>query len=339
MNTFVADPEWGGWIIWYFFLGGIAAGAYFLATLAELFGGEGDRKQTRAGYLIAAPLVAVCGVLLILDLGQPTRFWHMLFEHDSWRPHIKWWSPMSIGAWAVTLFGLMSTVSFVGVLTELKRIGLSRFAPLAARLHRGVFGRTFDIVGAASGFFVASYTGVLLTATNQPIWSDSPWIGALFLASSAGTGLAAIKLFSLWPERPASDSLNFGSLDKIERWGWILELIAAALFVSSFDVATLRKLVSLGLALPFVGALCLGVFVPAILHWQPRGSKRSTRTITAVCVLLGGFLLRYAVLAAPPAVLRQPKQTTQVGDLEMQSAKCKMQSAKCKSSGTSRGNS
>ena len=30
MNLFVADPEWGWWIIRYFFLGGIAAGAYFM---------------------------------------------------------------------------------------------------------------------------------------------------------------------------------------------------------------------------------------------------------------------------------------------------------------------
>ena len=29
MNLFVADPDWGGWIVCYFFLGGIAAGAYF----------------------------------------------------------------------------------------------------------------------------------------------------------------------------------------------------------------------------------------------------------------------------------------------------------------------
>ena len=38
MNPFVADPEWGWWITLYFFLGGIAAGAYFVATLIEMFG-------------------------------------------------------------------------------------------------------------------------------------------------------------------------------------------------------------------------------------------------------------------------------------------------------------
>src|SRR5262249_23090293 len=42
MNFFVVDPDWGFWIIAYFYLGGIAAGAYFLAILLEWFGSEED---------------------------------------------------------------------------------------------------------------------------------------------------------------------------------------------------------------------------------------------------------------------------------------------------------
>ena len=57
MNPYVADPAWGWWIIFYFFLGGIAAGAYFLATLIELFGQETDRSLARIGFRIAFPLV------------------------------------------------------------------------------------------------------------------------------------------------------------------------------------------------------------------------------------------------------------------------------------------
>ena len=32
----VASPEWGWWVVLYFFFGGIAAGSYFIATLIEL---------------------------------------------------------------------------------------------------------------------------------------------------------------------------------------------------------------------------------------------------------------------------------------------------------------
>ena len=66
MNTFVADPQWGWWIILYFYLGGIAAGAFFMATLIELFGGEEDEGLARAGYLVAFPLISLCGIFVVL---------------------------------------------------------------------------------------------------------------------------------------------------------------------------------------------------------------------------------------------------------------------------------
>ena len=61
MNFFVADPEWGWWIILYFYLGGLAAGSYFLATLIEMFGHDADLPLSRIGFRLAFPLICVCG--------------------------------------------------------------------------------------------------------------------------------------------------------------------------------------------------------------------------------------------------------------------------------------
>src|SRR5204863_1637876 len=94
-------PDWGMLIVWYFFLGGIAGGAYFTAAIADLFGERGDRKVARIGYFIALPLVAACGALLIADLGVPARFMNMMRV-------FKFWDPMSIGAWAVGAFGVFA---------------------------------------------------------------------------------------------------------------------------------------------------------------------------------------------------------------------------------------
>jgi len=190
MNPFVASPQWGWWIIFYFYLGGIAAGAYFLATLLELMGKDEDRHLARLGYRIAFPLIAICGLLLTVDLERPERFWHMLLQSEvaqraldagwplgGWgeivqTPLLKWFSPMSIGAWALALFGAWSFLSFVASLWPEGR--------LAGFLGRNPFGYVFHILGSGLGFFVASYTGVLLNATNQPLWSVSEWIAPLF---------------------------------------------------------------------------------------------------------------------------------------------------------------
>ena len=120
MNLFVVSPDWHWWIVFYFFLGGIAAGTYFLATLIEMFGQEEDQALARLGFRLSLPLISICGIFLIADLERPDRFWHMLFQsevvHEAraegwpgggwdtirYAPLLKWWSPMSIGAWALT---------------------------------------------------------------------------------------------------------------------------------------------------------------------------------------------------------------------------------------------
>src|SRR5262249_27303821 len=83
MNYFVADPDWGFWIISYFYLGGIAAGSYFLAVLIEWFGTEEDRPLARIAYLLAFPLIVLCAVCLIVDLERPERFWHMMLKSET----------------------------------------------------------------------------------------------------------------------------------------------------------------------------------------------------------------------------------------------------------------
>src|SRR3954447_23803874 len=157
MDRYVVDPHWGGYITWYFYLGGIAAGAYALAALASLFGDESDRRAARAAHYLAFPLVCVCGLLLIVDLGRPERFWHMLVQSETYRPMFKWWSPMSAGSWGLSAFGAFSFCSFVGVLAEDGWFGLGRYATLARRLRRGVVGRLFEVSGALSGFFLGAY--------------------------------------------------------------------------------------------------------------------------------------------------------------------------------------
>ena len=71
-------PDWHMLIVWYFFVGGIAGGAYFTAAIADNFGSARDRGVVRLGYLLSLPLIAVIGILLILDLGVDQRRWEMI---------------------------------------------------------------------------------------------------------------------------------------------------------------------------------------------------------------------------------------------------------------------
>src|SRR2546425_10815861 len=77
---FSGAPHWTWFIIPYFFVGGLAGGAYFLAALLEWFRRPDDRPVIRTGDRVAA-VRAIAGRLLpTIDRGRPLRFWHMLFQ-------------------------------------------------------------------------------------------------------------------------------------------------------------------------------------------------------------------------------------------------------------------
>ncbi len=303
MDPFVADPDWHGIIVAYFYLGGIAAGSYAVACLARLFGDATDRRATRSAFYLAFPLVSVCGVLLIWDLGRPERFWHMMIQSRTGWPMFKWWSPMSAGAWALGLFGGFSFASFLGVLAQDGRLGLGRFAPLADRLEHGLIGMAFELGGLLTAFFIASYTGALLTATNQPIWSDTTWIAPLFLASAASTGVAAMLLWNRWVERDVSEPAT-ARLERLDLFAIGLEIVLLAVFVLSLhDLAGLALTTWPGLLLPLF-VLPFGLVLPAILQ---RLRPHQALPWAPLLVLIAGFALRLAVVGmASPLLAASP---------------------------------
>ena len=292
----VADPEWGWWIVFYFYLGGIAAGAYFIGTLIDLVGHRRDRQISNIAYYLAFPLVAICGLLLIVDLGRPERFWHMIIQNNTGWPMFKYWSPMSIGAWALLLFGGFSAASFAGALAEEGRFGLGRFSGLARLMHFGPLGMLFELGGTAVGFFIAAYTGALLTASNQPFWSDSNLIAALFLASAASTGIAAMLLIMRFVRRAPADSV--AALERTDRWAMLLELALLIAFVISLGGLAPAFVGSVYGILLIAGTLVIGVVVPLVISWQSHPLSANRTVIAAVLVLIGGFVLRYTVVMA-----------------------------------------
>ena len=181
---------------------------------------------------IAFPLVIVCGLLLVLDLGRPERFWHMMIQSETFRPMFKWWSPMSAGSMGLSAFGAFSFVSFLTVLAEDRRLGLGRWHDTAVRFRRGRIGKLFNVGGALAGFFLGAYTGTLLTATNQPIWAQSTWLSPLFLASAASTGVAAMILLIRWKLRETPHEV-LERLERVDAFAMILELAMLAAFAAS----------------------------------------------------------------------------------------------------------
>src|SRR5216117_3631082 len=250
---FSGAPHWTWFIIPYFFVGGLAGGAYFLAAVLDWFGRPEDRPVVRTGYDIAAVGAILSGLLLTIDLGRPLRFWHMLFQSENFPSLMfKSWSPISFGAWAILLFGGCAALSW----WEERR---DRAPSLVAKLVAGL--------GGLFGFFVAGYTGVLLSVTNRPIWADSPWLGALFLASGASTGAAALMFFGR--RRGVSES-SIRWLASFDAQTLIVELVILIIFIAS--LWPIRQVwISFWGFLLLAGVVGAGILWPLRLHLRPSG--------------------------------------------------------------------
>ncbi len=300
---FSGAPHWAWLIILYFFVGGLAGGAYFLAAVLDWFGKPEDRPVVRTGYDVAAWGAILSGLLLTVDLGRPLRFWHMLFQSENF-PAImfKAWSPISFGAWAIMLFGLLSVLSALGARAEEGRLQ-TRALRAVGGVVRGGLAKLVAGVGGLLGLFVAGYTGVLLSVTNRPIWADSPWLGALFVASSASTGAAALILLA--PGRGATErSLDW--LSSFDQRALVVELLVLVLFLGSLGSVNRVWVGFWGLVL-LVGVIGAGILVPLGLHLKPASFGRlAARPLVnaAKLVLFGGFLLRVATLLASEGIAR-----------------------------------
>jgi formate-dependent nitrite reductase membrane component NrfD len=304
VEHFAGPPGWTWFILFYFFFAGLSGGSYVIASLLRLRGEPPDEPAARLGYYVSFAALIPCPVMLILDLGTPLRFWHMLWNTTPGAAglNFKWWSPMSVGAWALLVFGAFATASFVDCLV---RDGRLRW-PWVSRLLGGGFGRLVTVVGTILGLFVAGYTGVLLSVSNQPVWSDTWTLGGLFLASGL-SGSAALLLFLL--RYRASTDASVGPLTVSERLYAVLELGLIVIFV-----LTLIPAGTLGLAFGFPWLLLwlvalaglapgVGGLITSRLAVTPEGvavpvhSASATRAM-AICglVLLGVVALRAAVI-------------------------------------------
>jgi len=215
----------------------------------------------------------------------------MLIQSETGRLMFKYWSPISVGAWTLTVFGGLAFLSFLGVLAEHERVGLGRFRGLVRTLHSGPVGVGFSLLCAGVGFFVASYTGVLLTASNQPFWSDTRLIGGLFLASAAATSTALMLLLRL----PWAAPTSLVRLQRVNAWALGLELLLLVSFLLSLGaLATPLLQSSHGMMLIVVTGL-LGLVLPLMLRLV-RGPRTWVTVLSCLLVLLGGFEMRYSIL-------------------------------------------
>ena len=287
--------DWGLPVAIDLFAAGMGAAAFMVAVMADLAGSKKFTSIRLTGAIIA-PWPAILGVLLlVVDLGRPLRFWEMILKRGEGLsitpPYIMFnpGSAMSWGTWILTLFVI---ISLIYLIVSIIAIPFS-WGEIATK--------TIGIIGLPFALLVTTYTGVLISATSNALWSNY-LLPFVFVSSAVVTGIAAIvcilailKMLKLVEEDfiPGLEKLN-GVMILVLLASLVLFII---LGIMQPQMLTLIATVNVGI-LFWLFAVILGILIPLMFSFKKEGNTPATSFIISLLILLGGFFLRYVILIA-----------------------------------------
>jgi formate-dependent nitrite reductase membrane component NrfD len=270
-------PVWTWEIPLYFFIGGIAGMSACLALVAQFFGSE--PSLIRSALWVALVGAAICPLFLIADLGRPARFLAMLRV-------AKIQSPMSVGVWILVAF---SGCTFVALLAN-EVIARGKVNPLIAGLRWAG-----ECTAASTGLILAAYTGVLIGATANPVWSHNRRaLPAHFLAAALGGSGAVLELLGFLI--PATQILGVAAAA-------IETLLGVHFEIGRLPVNAPLHRGKSALAFRIAGVLA----GPGALILRLASDAAPARRDAAICFLCGSLLSRYAWIWAGRASAKDPE--------------------------------
>jgi formate-dependent nitrite reductase membrane component NrfD len=283
----IKRPTWRWYIPFYFFLGGLAGGAAMIGAAASLFARKEHRSTVRNARYLAFVAAIVSPILLIVDLGRPSRFHHMLRI-------FKISSPLNVGTWLLSGFGAFSGILAMKQAAEddvviRRESGFGRFL-------LAIPSQPLDLMHGLMGAGLGSYTGVLLAATAVPLWAAGGiLLGPLFMATAMASGAATLTLMGILSGKLKTDQHR--ELELIETTAAITQLgiVAARETILPEEINRhLRQ--GLWGRIWQLGALGGGLILPLGVRAAMRLSNRRVGRVLAVALsiltILGSRLWR-----------------------------------------------
>ena len=268
------EPVWKWEIPAYFFTGGLAGASGVLSLAARLAGNE---RLAKTSLYVGAAADLASPALLVSDLGRPERFLNMLRV-------FKVTSPMSVGSWILLVSGGASnTAAALELLDRLRPVKVAA-----------------EVVSAAAGAPLATYTGALIANTAIPAWHEARHELPFVFGASAAASAGAASTLLLRPDEagPARRLAIAGgtaagvAMQVLERR---LRFVGEPYHTGASGMLTR--------AAQLTAAAGVGLLAS-------RGSEsRAAAVAGSALVLAGGALLRFGIFKAGFASARDPRYT------------------------------
>ncbi len=288
----------GDLIVCYLFLGGAGAGLVSVLAAADLLFWWHNRSPERPapawtaclnrtffarGYLVALVVLGLGAACLLVDLGQPERFFYVLTHPTA--------SLLTFGSYV-----LVATMLCAAALGAIALFDLSRIP--VALVH------VLELVAVGTGLCTMAYTGLFLSVIDfVPLWNNL-MLPVLFTASSLSIGASAACGLALVGSDMRPTPLA-GTLARADAVIVAVEALCVAAYLALAAIqgaSTAVEAFAFGenSTLFWVGFVCFGLALPlAIEVAYTRMNNAALLALAVPCVLVGGFILRYCIVNVP----------------------------------------
>lgn len=207
--------SWGFYIGNFTFLVGVAAAAVVLVIPAYIYNWKPIREIVIYGELLAISAIAMCLMFVMVDIGRPDRFWHLIPGVG----HLNF--PRSILAWDVIVLNLYFVVNFLVATHILYRAFHGK--PYIKRLVVPLVLLSIPMAVGIHTVTAFLYNGL----AARPYWNSSI-LAPQFLASAFCSGPAILLVVLQLLRRFTNFEIQDAAIWKIA------ELMAYAMFLNLF---------------------------------------------------------------------------------------------------------
>jgi formate-dependent nitrite reductase membrane component NrfD len=303
--TYPTLHAWDWRVAIYLFLGGLTAGILVMSAVANLrkWPDSATGPQCERGAMFAPFILAVGMFFIFLDLERKTNvYWFYLTLQPK--------ASMSWGAWGIMMIIPLSFLYALSTAPPALRHSLkfSFLINLSEKLRP--YHRKLAILNFGLGIFLGIYTGVLLSSMMaRPLWNSS-LLPVLFLTSALSTGAAFLIII-------ASRTTVKLFYTKLDIWLIVAEIMIILLFFYGQYHSTANRMASImpfftlnhEFFIYFVAIFLVSILLPLALviklfemredHAEEISDAAVTRmNISAIMVLLGGFIIRLSLIYA-----------------------------------------
>jgi hypothetical protein len=269
-------PDWHGLVAWDLLLNNLTTGLFLVAATSELAAPSVFTPVAKAAYPVALAFLLADLLCLVLDLGDPLRFHHMLRV-------FKPGSPMSLGTWCLTIYSLPLTVAAALSLLPEGGAALEWARKLAV------------VLGLLPALGSAMYKGVLLSTNAQPGWRDARWLGGYLTNSALLLGCAAMLALSVLMGQERAAAMLRVALGLL----LVLNLIPLGLLIADLR-PVLSRIYPRG-QLWRVGILTMGGVALVPLALVLAGGSPPWTLGAVLFLLLGSLAIRFVIVQIPHA--------------------------------------